>query len=167
MQDRRTIIDSNMASCSLLCLVLLSTAVVAVQTQYPRLEFGDEILVNNSYIPRGFIGEGMNDSLRCVTNNTDCCNNGQGNWYDEREMIVGDSGKMYVSRGDQVVYLHRNASGNPSGLWRCDIPDSNNNTQSIYIYLGSQTEGIAFSMNDCLQYNLCRQIDVSGNLFHS
>ena len=30
------------------------------------------------------IGEGHNDSLHCVTDNSDCCSNGEGNWYDER-----------------------------------------------------------------------------------
>ena len=96
----------------------------AVHSQFPRFEFGDDIiLVNNSYIPGDIIGEGVNDSLRCVTNNT-------------------DSDMVNVSRGDEVVYLNHKTNETLLGLLRCDIPDNNNITQSIYIYLGSQTKGI-------------------------
>ena len=131
----------NIACSSFVCLLLLVTAMSAVQ--FPRFEFGDDfILVNNSYIPGDIIGEGVNDTLRCVTNNTDCCINGQGNWYDEREIIVEDSDMVNVSRGDEVVYLNLKANATLLGLLRCDIPDNNNITQSIYIYLGSQTKGI-------------------------
>ena len=151
LQNRRCIVDCNMASCNLVFLLLLVTA---VHSQFPRFEFGDDIiLVNNSYIPGDIIGEGVNDSLRCVTDNTDCCINGQGNWYDEREIIVEDSDMVNVSRGDGVVYLNHKTNESLLGLWRCDIPDNNNITQSIYIYLGSQTkgiilQGIMFLMND-------------------
>ena len=127
-----------MANCNSVLLLLLVTA---VNSQFPRFEFGDDmILVNNSYIPEDIIGEGVNDSLQCVTNNTDCCINGQGNWYDEREIIVEDSDM--VSREDGVVYLNHKANESLLGLWRCDIPDNNNIIQSIYIYIGSQTKGV-------------------------
>ena len=133
----------NIACSSFVCLLLLVTAMSVVHSQFPRFEFGDAIiLVNNSYIPHGDIGEGVNDSLRCVTNNTDCCINGQGNWFDEREIIVEDSDMVNVSRGDGVVYLNHKTNESLLGLWRCDIPDNNNISQSIYIYLGSQTKGI-------------------------
>ena len=134
----------NIACSSFVCLLLLFTVMSAVHSQFPRFEFGDDIiiLVNNSYIPGDIIGEGVNDSLRSVTNNTDCCINGQGNWYDEREIIVEDSDMVNVSRGDGVVYLNHKTNESLLGLWRCDIPDNNNITQSVYIYLGSQTKGI-------------------------
>ena len=132
----------NIACSSFVCLLLLVTAMSAAHSQFPRFEFGDDILVNNSYIPGDIIGEGVNDTLRCVTNNTDCCINGQGNWYDEREIIVEDSDMVNISRGDGVVYLDHKTIESLLGLWRCDIPDNNNITQSIYIYLGSQIKGI-------------------------
>ena len=134
----------NIACSSFVCLLLLVSVMSAVHSQFPRFEFGDDIiiLVNNSYIPGDIIGEGVNDSLRCVTNNTDCCINGQGNWYDEREIIVEDSDIVNVSRGDEMVYLNHKTNESLLGLWRCDIPDNNDITQSIYIYLGSQTKGI-------------------------
>ena len=124
---------------SFVCLSLFVTVISATGSQFPRFEFGDDmILVNNSYIPDDIIGEGVNDSLQCVPNNTDCCINGQGNWYDEREIIVEDM----VSREDGVVYLKHKANESLLGLWRCDIPDNNNIIQSIYIYIGSQIKGV-------------------------
>ena len=130
---------TKMACPSFVCLSLLVTVMSPIGSQFPRFEFGDDmILVNNSYIPEDIIGEGVNDSLQCVTNNTDCCINGQGNWYDEREIIVEDM----VSREDGVVYLNHKANESLLGLWRCDIPDNNNIIQSIYIYIGSQTKGV-------------------------
>ena len=70
------------------------------------------------------IGEGHNDSLHCVTDNSDCCSNGEGNWYDERGEVqqgpVGDSDRLYVTRGNRVVYLNRRIGGG-SGMWRCMV----------------------------------------------
>ena len=129
-------------------LLLVFALVAAVNSQsYPRFEMRGIVLVNNSYIVRGLemgIGEGHNDSLHCVTDNSDCCSNGEGNWYDERKREVhqgpdGDSDRLYVTRGTGVVYLNRRERGGSSGMWRCDIPDSNGVQQSIYIYLGTPT----------------------------
>ena len=133
-------------------LVVVSTVLVVVNSQpYPRFEFIGHVLTNNSFIVRGppvNIGEGHNDSLHCVTDNSDCCNatdGTQGNWYDpmEREVQQGPDGdsNLYVTRGDGVVYLNRRRRGQ-SGMWRCDIPDSNGVEQSIYIYIGTSVTGI-------------------------
>ena len=133
-------------------LVIIFGLEAGVSSQsYPHFEFRGNVLVNNSFIVRGApanIGEGHNDSLHCVTDNSDCCTNGQGNWYDETggEVHQGSDGdsNLYVTRGDGVVYLNRRRRGS-SGMWRCDIPDSNGVQQSIYIYLGTQTSGIALN----------------------
>ena len=107
-------------------LLLLLVSVVSSQS-YLRFEFGGNVLKKNSFVLRGSIGEGQGNSLRCVTDNSECCSNGQGNWYDERGDKVhqgsdGDS-DPYVTRGQGVVYLNRRTGGSV-GLWRCDIPDS-------------------------------------------
>ena len=130
-------------------LLLLLVTVVSSQP-YPRFEFGESsILNNNSFVFRGSIEEGQNDSLHCVTDNSECCSNGQGNWYDEEgdevhEESVGNS-DLYVTRGQGVVYLNRRTGGSV-GLWRCDIPDSNGVRQSIYIYLGTPSSGIHYTL---------------------
>ena len=131
----------NMATCKFWFVTILLALVAAVFPQsYPRFEFSGTVLANNSYIRRGLIGIGPNNSLHCVTDNSLCCNNGEGNWYNYTGSIVqqgtnGDS-DLYVTRGDGVVYLNRMAGGS-SGMWRCDIPDSTGTQQSIYVYLGT------------------------------
>ena len=128
--------------------LFVSIALVVVNSQsYPQFEFRGNVLANNSFIFRGAlvnIGEGQNDSLHCVTDNSDCCNNGQGNWYNVTggEVQQGPDGdsNLYVTRGNGVVYLNRRKGGQ-SGMWGCDIPDSNGVQQSIYIYLGTSATG--------------------------
>ena len=138
--------EDSMAKLCLLVVVLLLARISS--QSYPHFEFRGDVLVNNSFILYGQpvnIGVGPNDSLHCVTDNSECCSNGQGDWYDERgrqaQQGPDGEGDLYVTRGDGVVYLNRR-SGGSSGMWRCDIPDSNGVQQSIYIYLGAATSGI-------------------------
>ena len=130
--------------CHIFLLVFALVAAVNSQS-YPLFEFRGVVLVNNFYILRSRIGEGHNDSLHCVTDNSDCCSNGEGNWYDETggEVQQGPDGSssLYVTRRDGVVYLNRRRGGS-SGMWRCDTPDSNGVQQSIYIYLGTYITGV-------------------------
>ena len=125
-------------------LLLLVSVVSSQSHTYVELR-GNSILKNNSFVFRGSIGEGQDDSLRCVTDSSGCCTNGQGNWYDARGVEVhqesdGNS-DLYVTRGQRVIYLNRRIGGSV-GLWRCDIPDSNGVQQSIYIYIGTSFTGI-------------------------
>ena len=140
---------NTVAGITHLLLLLLLVSVVSSQS-YPRFEFGGSHILNNSFLFHGSIGEGQDDSLRCVTDNSECCSNGpQGNWYDERgdEVHQGSDGNsdQYVTRGQGVVYLN-NRTGGSVGLWRCDIPDSNGVQQSIYIYLGTRGTGIHYTL---------------------
>ena len=139
-----------------LLLLLLGLGLVANSQSYPRFEFRGDVLVNNSFIRRPNIGEGHNDSLHCVTNNSDCCSNEEGNWYNatgEVEQGSDRNNSLYVTRGDGVVYLHYRAGGH-SGMWRCDIPDSNGTTlQSIYIYLGTHITGVWLCLWCSLSYS--------------
>ena len=154
-----------------LLLLLLLVSVVSSQS-YPHFEFGETSLNNNSFVFYGSIGEGQDDSLRCVTNNSECCSNGQGNWYDERgdKVHQGSDGNsdLYVTRGQGVVYLNRRTGGS-LGLWRCDIPDSNGVQQSLYIYLGTEETGIHYTHVLPLLYlkTVNRQTDNSIDVLHS
>ena len=140
----------NMAKQGLMYLLLLFALVVVANSQaYPQFEFGSRVLPNNSYIFRRDIGEGVDNSLRCVTDYSNEYFSGgsgsvMGNWYDEKGMEVhqgaGGDSDLYVTRGDGVVYLNRRRGGQ-SGMWRCDIPDSTGTTQSIYIYTGTRMTG--------------------------
>ena len=136
-------------------LLLLLVSVVSSQS-YPRFEFRGAVLKNNSFVFHGSIGKHHNDSLHCVTDSSECCSNGQGNWYDEGgdEVHQGSDGNsdLYVTRGHGVVYLNRRTGGSV-GLWRCDIPDSNGVQQSIYIYLGTSFTGIG-TLSSGIHYTL-------------
>ena len=97
-----TIDVHDMATCSLMCVVILFALVVTVLSQfYPRFEFSGTVLTNNSYIRLSHIGIGPNSSLHCVTDYLGCCNNREGNWYKSKGSLVqqgttGNSG-LYVT----------------------------------------------------------------------
>ena len=123
--------------------VLLS---VLVDTQsLLHFEHGRHNLSNNSYIFIPDISVGDSAALKCVVQNMNCCNNSTvGGWKDwEGEPVYeGANGTtcLYVNRGDGVISLHRKrlCTDYTSGLWRCDIPDSSGEMQSLYIYLGDK-----------------------------
>ena len=59
------------------CLLLVVVLVAGVSSQsHPRFELGGTVVGNNSFVFGGSIGEGQDDSLRCVTDNSECCANG-------------------------------------------------------------------------------------------
>ena len=95
-----------------LLLPLALMVVVHCQTSYPHFELGDRVLTNNSYIDRGDIGVGVNNSLRCVTDYSDCCagtGSDVGNWFDRdgdevHQGPVGDT-NLYVTRGEGGISI--------------------------------------------------------------
>ena len=100
-------------------------------------------LTNNSYIYYTSISDGDN-ALKCVTDHPDCCTDSDdGDWRDETGTVVhqgpDDSSCLYVTRGPGEISLNRSSNCIPdtSGLWRCDIAESNDEIQSIYIYIGN------------------------------
>ena len=81
------------------------------------------------------------DALLCMTNLTACCQPGEdeaglGNWFFPNGTKVPSTGAkqwdFYRTRGQMVVSLKRRR-GQEDGIYRCEIPDSMNVTQSIYI----------------------------------
>ena len=124
--------------CTLYHSIILSCIVYC--QSLPRLNHGTHTLSNNSYIYSSDIGR---SSLQFVTNNVTCCNNSTvGGWRDERGVPVyeGADGTtcLYVTREYRVISLHRKigcTSDHTSGLWRCDIPDSSGEMQSLYVYI--------------------------------
>ena len=112
---------------------------------------------NNSVITLEDIGEG-DDGLRCITDYPNCCRlpytgeTGQlviGNWFFPNESrvpsrtvnsITGLMWNFYRDRGLSVVQLHRRRGG-AEGLYRCQIPDTSNIEQSIYIGVYNEGNG--------------------------
>ena len=83
------------------------------------------------------IGEG-DDALLCRTNSADCCQSpnigsgsASGNWYFPNGTRVANH-QFYRTRGNMTVLLNRRGGGE-EGMYRCEIPDSTNVIQTIYI----------------------------------
>ena len=103
---------------------------------------------NNSLVTLEDIGE--NDTaLLCMTSQTACCRrpytgiNGStlSNWFFPNGTRVpssmyhingGSTWDIYRTREQMVVFMHRRGGGE-EGIYRCEIPDSMNVTQTIYI----------------------------------
>ena len=107
----------------------------------PKFEHQRSSQPNNSFIYHRDIDDG-DQTLKCVTDNVNCCNSSiVGGWRDEsgRPVYEGADGTtcLYVTRGDGVISLNRKSGCNnhTSGLWRCDIPDSSGEMQSLYVYI--------------------------------
>ena len=127
-------------------LLVVYSVIVNCQS-LPQFHSLGEILRNNSFIYYDRIHEG-GVALKCVTNTSIiCCHDTNvSSWRDERGELVqegADDGTcLYVTRGDGEISLNsRNIDCNPptSGLWRCDIPDSSEEIQSLYIYISNDT----------------------------
>ena len=96
---------------------------------------------NNSNVMLEDIGED-DTGLLCMTNFTACCQasytgeNGsaKGNWFFPNGTRVPSNGTMefYITRGQMVVQLHHRRGG-VDGIYRCEIPDSMDVIQTLYI----------------------------------
>ena len=85
------------------------------------------------------IGKGADTALLCVTNLTACCQREVlGKWLFPNETRVpsvcvsNSKWDFFRDRGQMMVLLHRRRGG-VEGIYRCEIPDSMNVTQTIYI----------------------------------
>ena len=100
----------------------------------------NQTYLNNSIVALNDIGDG-DDALLCVTDKPDCCkppngNTSQGEFYYPNNSAVGHPNKdtPYRNRGPQVVRLNRrNNVLSPTGIYRCQIPDSTGMDRSIFI----------------------------------
>ena len=86
--------------------------------------------MNNSDVTVTEIGDriegGVGGALFCYTDNIQCCNNTEnsGRWFKAGESDVGNDGDLYVTKGPNVVRLHRRNNSSPSaGVYCCEVPD--------------------------------------------
>ena len=98
------------------------------------------------------IGPDEFTSLWCVTNRINCCDidgeqTPQGAWFDPSSTEIQSSSFFITSHGNSVVRLQRISSmATPSGIYRCDVPDSNGEMQTLFAGLFLNTEGIHMYM---------------------
>ena len=91
---------------------------------------------------------GVDDTaLLCITNQTACCRQENrcvlGNWFFPNETRVPSLGitrDLYRTRGQMMVKLHRRRGGE-DGIYRCEIHDSINVIQGIYIGVYAASTG--------------------------
>ena len=118
---------------------------------------------NNSCVALEDIGEG-DDALLCMTNLTACCRNpytgnneSKGKWFFPNETQVPSNGSwlnFYRTRGQMVVRLNRRRGGE-EGIYHCEIPDSTNVIQKIYIgvYSAGSGEWYMYTQLFCPKYH--------------
>ena len=102
---------------------------------------------NNSLVTLGDIGEN-DDALLCVTNLSACCRaedglNVSGKWFFPNETRVFSynfSSDLYRDRGQMEVRMKRRRGGE-NGIYYCEIPDSMNVYQTVYIGVYNTSSG--------------------------
>ena len=95
---------------------------------------------NNSIVNLEDIGD-RDTALLCKTNLTAGCRHSfTGNWFFPNATRVLSDGDIYRTRGQMVVRLHRRRGGE-EGIYHCEIPDSVNVIQSIYIGVYTASTG--------------------------
>ena len=91
---------------------------------------------NNSIVDIADIGTGV-DALHCITNRMQCCrDSASGDWYLPGQItpIEGNGENFSRSRWPSAVLIHRrNSATEPKGLYRCEIPNSDDMIRSLYI----------------------------------
>ena len=111
---------------------------------------------NNSIVTLEDIGNNIDTALLCMTNLTACCRPSQangfslGNWYFPNgtrvpndfiiNRTIGLIWDFYRDRGLMVVRMKRRGGG-VEGIYHCEIPDSMNVTQTIYIGVYNTSSG--------------------------
>ena len=103
-----------------------------------RFSLNGTIYQNNSVVTLEDIGEGEY-ALLCITDLRTCCRSpytGEmlvlGNWCFPNGTRVPSSGVIYRDIHQSVVRLNRRRGG-VEGIYYCDIPDTLNVTQTMYI----------------------------------
>ena len=116
------------------------------------LALGGQLISNNTVLSLDSLGDANGNTsfpLFCITNEPSCCNISQaGNWFPPSgDIPVDDSDNstgLYQSwSDDQSVQLLRPAGADvvESGLYRCQIPDRENNTQVFFVGIYSNETG--------------------------
>ena len=141
-----------------MCLLFLKTKTLIFQLNTSNIPGKGDVWFslrnttyqNNSCVTLEDIGEG-DDALLCVTNLTACCRPSNtaeahlvlGNWFfpnGTRVFSHDSSTDFYRDRDEMVVRLNRRKDGE-DGIYRCEIPDSMNVTQTIYIGVYTASSG--------------------------
>ena len=113
-----------------------------------RVTFLATEIPDHAVIRLGYIRVDQNDSVHCVTNNTDCCeNNQEAGWYypNGTQLSTNESGvAFYSTKGQGEVRLNRKpGQGSPedAGIYHCELPDASGVTQFRYVGIYNRPSG--------------------------
>ena len=141
------LITCQMSSLVISVLCVLPFLCTHCQAQeFPYVSFNGTIYANHSYLDLTLVGEGGENSsneVLCHTSVQTCCSGSQGvhrgDWYfpSGSRLPFPDHGMNAIAqqREAQRVELSRRNNRNVSGIYRCDIPITVTQNQSLYIGL--------------------------------
>ena len=96
---------------------------------------------NDGYVLASGIGED-DGGLLCITDRSDCCRSRpRGEWsFPNGSLIEIEGGRMgnffFRNRGTGVVRLNRRGDPRERGRFRCEIPDANDVSLTMYVNIG-------------------------------
>ena len=129
------------------------TALIASLSTGLGILFGSVLYPNKSVVTLTDIGEDR-AALFCLTDRAACCRgsdtgaSGRGLWLLPGKIPVVQksgavAGMFYRSRGANAVLLHRDsATLGPSGVFTCNIPDSADLPQQVFVRIYPLDAGI-------------------------
>ena len=110
-----------------------------------------QLYPNNSVVTLTDIGStSSGPALFCLTPSTECCSDTETpneatvtrEWYLPDGRQLSSAGTVFSrEQVSSAVSLYRNGGTSLSGVFRCDVPDANGNSQSIFIGLYPSTDG--------------------------
>ena len=110
----------------------------------------DDEVENHSYLPFRVLNGGH--KIQCVSDNPDCCTENNANWFlpGSTTPLTTSSSPYSVSRSStapRYVALMRDEGRNgidrddDDGLYRCEIIDTDENIQMLYVWMDIDIEG--------------------------
>ncbi len=117
------------------------------------LQLNGVFYTNNSLVNLDSVGGEDAVALLCVTNAMSCCSPDEGGGSNLGQWFFPDGNtpdfpathlsRYHMSFGPSVVRLHRSsAAATISGVYRCDLPDSSSETQTLFIGLYPVGQGM-------------------------
>ena len=119
-----------------LCMIIRLPGAVGV-----TLSLRGYAVPNNSYVNAADIDNTDDGALLCCTDKPGCCGNDsnrEGQWYFPNGMRVRHENQGFRrDRSDGVVRLKQNGMSTDRGLFYCEVPDANDENQTVYVYIGN------------------------------
>ena len=110
---------------------------------------------NNSVMNIAEVGRGKN-ALLCMTDRECCCGiyghrSGQFYYPNGRKVpIQGNGDVFYRDRREKMIRLNRNRGYQPTGMYRCEIPDASGVIQKLYFTFTAENSKWTPCLDSCI-----------------